>query len=155
MHSHLWVVDAKAWPYNIPFWRLTEWRLYVDSGHQMKYVSDNWHLNTLGIICITFSWLLRQETKIQPGCSAENYAWQEWDMVTDHIMLRASLKSLQTIVTFITVAQQDCTQMCRDEPNQLPKKFEGKNCLLTSLQKTKNYAWQWWVGDCNLWEYHS
>jgi len=61
-------------------------------------------------------------------------------MVTDHIMLRASLKSLQTIVTFITVAQQDRTQMCRDEKTQQPKKFEGKNCLLTFQQKTKNYA---------------
>lgn len=122
----------------------------VDSGRQMKYVSDNWHLNTLGIISIDFSWLLRQETKIQPGWGATNYAWQEWDMVTDHIMLRASLNSLQTIVTFITVAQQDCTQMCRDEQTQQPKKFEGKNCLLTFQQKTKNYAWQGWVGDCNL-----
>lgn len=123
---------------------------YVDSGRQMKYVSDNWHLITLGIIGIVFSWLLRQETEIQPSWGATNYAWQEWDMVTDHIMLRASLKSLQTNVTFITVAQQDCTQMCRDEQTQQPKKFEGKNCLLTFQPKTKNYAWQGWVGDCNL-----
>ncbi len=163
--SCLWVADAKAKPYTIPFWRLTEWRLYkktqwpswvlVDSGRQMKYVSDNWHLNTLGVIGIVFSWLLRQETEIQPGWGATNYAWQEWDMVTDHIMLRASLKSLQTIVTFITVAQQDCTQMCRDEQTQQQKKFEGKNCLLTIQQKTKNYAWQGWVGIVTLWEYHS
>jgi hypothetical protein len=58
-------------------------------------------------------------------------------MVTEHIMLRASLKSLQTIVTFITVAQQDCTQMCRDEQTQQPKKFEGKNCLLMIQQKNQ------------------
>lgn len=110
---------------------------YVDSGRQMKYVSDSWHLNTLGIICIVFSWLLRQETKIQPGWGAKNYAWQEWDMVTESIMLRASLKSIETIVTFITVAHHDCTQMCRDERTQQPKKFEGKNCLLAFQQKNQ------------------
>jgi hypothetical protein len=27
--------------------------------------------------------------------------------------------------------------------------------LLTIQQKTKNYAWQGWVGIVTLWEYHS